>query len=134
MTMTTQMMSVREAITAGNDAFMHAFARSDAAQVAALYTANGQIFPPGSAVATGSQAIQAFWQAVMDMGITQAKLETVELEQYNDTAIEVGHYTLSGAGAQVMDTGKYVVIWKESGGRWQLHRDIWNSSQAGSTH
>ena len=128
--MATQLMSVREAITAGNDAFMHAFAGGDAAQVAALYTPNGQVFPPGSDVATGPRSIQAFWQAVMDMGITHARLETVDLEQHNDTAIEVGRYTLSGADGQVVDTGKYVVIWKESGGRWQLHRDIWNSSRA----
>jgi ketosteroid isomerase-like protein len=101
-----------------------------AAQVAALYTPNGQVFPPGNDVATGPQAIQVFWQAVMDMGITHARLETVDLEQHNDTAIEVGRYTLSGADGQVVDTGKYVVIWKESGGRWQLHRDIWNSSRA----
>jgi uncharacterized protein (TIGR02246 family) len=129
--MTTQLMSIREAITAGNDAFMHAFAGGDAAQVAAFYTPTGQGFPPGSDVATGPQAIQAFWQAVMTMGITHARLETVELEQHNDTAIEVGRYTLSGADGQVVDSGKYLLIWKESGGRWQLHRDIWNSSRAG---
>jgi uncharacterized protein (TIGR02246 family) len=126
------MMNVREAITAGNDAFMRAFSRGDAAQVAALYTPDGQVFPPGSDVATGPQAIQAFWQAVMNMGITHAKLETMELEPHSDSAIEVGRYILSGAGGQVMDAGKYLVIWKESGGHWRLHRDIWNTSRAGA--
>jgi ketosteroid isomerase-like protein len=63
------------------------------------------------------------------MGITAAKLETVEVEGYGNTANEVGTYTLQGAGSQVLDTGKYVVIWKQETGQWKLHRDIWNSSR-----
>jgi ketosteroid isomerase-like protein len=27
-----------------------------------------------------------------------------------------------------MDRGKYIVVWKDEGGKWKLHRDIWNSS------
>jgi hypothetical protein len=42
--------------------------------------------------------------------------------------VEVGKYTLSVAGGQVVDRGKYVVIWKQEGDEWQWHRDIWNSS------
>lgn len=128
--MTAQLQSVRDAITAANEAFMRAFDRGDAAGVAALYTPNGQILPPGGDAAMGLQAIQAFWQAVMDMGITRAELETVEVDQQNDTVIEVGRYTLRVAGGQPVDNGKYVVVWKESGGQWRLHRDIWNTSRA----
>lgn len=78
----------------------------------------------------GKQAIEAFWQGVMDMGIKNAKLDIVEVEQHGDTAIEMGQYTLSSADDQVMDTGKYVVIWKHEDGTWKLQRDIWNSSLA----
>ena len=129
--MTTQPVRVQAAIAAQNDVFMQAFARGDAPALAALYTSNGQALPPGGDIATGPQAIQALWQGAMDMGITNARLETIELEQYDDTAIEVGRYTLSAA-EKVLDTGKYIVIWKELDGRWRLHRDMWNSSRAGS--
>jgi ketosteroid isomerase-like protein len=27
-----------------------------------------------------------------------------------------------------VDQGKYIVIWKQDGGQWKLHRDIFNSS------
>ena len=64
----------------------------------------------------------------MDMGIKTARLETVEAEGYADTAIEIGKYTLSGEAGNIMDRDKYVVIWKQEGGQWKLHRDIWNSS------
>jgi uncharacterized protein (TIGR02246 family) len=125
---TEQMGPIREAITSANRTFMDTFARGDAAGMAALYTPDGQLLPTGSDVVAGPQPIQAFWQAVMGMGIKEATLETVEVEAHGDAAHEVGRYTLKGAGGQLLDQGKYVVIWKQVGGQWKLHRDIWNSS------
>jgi ketosteroid isomerase-like protein len=52
----------------------------------------------------------------------------VEVEGLGDTAIEIGELTLYGAEAQVLDKGKYMVIWKRQDGKWKLHRDIFNSS------
>src|SRR5438270_774133 len=120
---------VRQAIEAGNRNFMAAFARGDAAGMAALYTANAQLLPPNSDVVAGTQAIQAMWQAVMGMGIKEATLQTGEVEAHGDTAFEVGRFSLKGEGGHVLDQGKYIVIWKQEGGQWKLHRDIWNSSQ-----
>ena len=65
----------------------------------------------------------------MNMGVTAVNLETGEAEQYGNTAYEVGRFTLQGAEGQMIDAGKYVVIWKQEGGQWKLHRDIWNSSR-----
>jgi uncharacterized protein (TIGR02246 family) len=119
---------VRDAVAAANEEFMAAFNRGDAAGLAALYTENGQVLPTNSDVITGQEAIEAFWQAVMDMGITGAKVESVEVEGHGDTAIDVGKYTLHGAEGQELDHGKYIVIWKHQDGQWKLHRDIFNSS------
>ena len=119
---------LRGAIAAANESFMATFKRGDAAGLAALYTENGQVLPPNSDSVTGRQAIQMFWQAVMDMGIKEAKLEIVEVEGHGDTAIEVSIFSLMGEGGQVLDKGKYIVIWKQEDGQWKLHRDIFNSS------
>ncbi len=86
------------------------------------------LLPTGSDAVTGKPAIQAFWQGAMDMGIKGLGLEIVELEDHGSTAIEVGNYSLSSEGEEVIDRGKYVVIWKQEDGRWKLHRDIWNSN------
>jgi uncharacterized protein (TIGR02246 family) len=107
---------------------MAAFKRGDAAGLAALYTENGQVLPPNSDFVTGKEAIRGFFQAVMDMGIKAATLETVEVEGYGDTATEVGKLTLHGEEGQQLDKGKYVVIWKQEEGQWKLHRDMFNSS------
>ncbi|HEY7495946.1 MAG TPA: SgcJ/EcaC family oxidoreductase [Candidatus Tectomicrobia bacterium] len=120
---------IRAAIAAPIEQFMAAFSRGDAAGVAAVYTDDGQVLPPNSDVISGKQAIQSLWQEAMDMGIKVVKLETVEVENYGRTAHEVGKYILQGTAGQVLDAGKYVVIWKQEAGQWKLHRDIWNSSR-----
>ena len=119
---------IRDAIATANENFMAAFKRGDAAGMAALYTENGQILPPNGEFVTGKQAVQTFWQALMDMGIKEAKMEIIEVERLGDTAIEVSEFTLQGEGGQVLDKGKYIVIWKQEQGQWKLHRDIFNSS------
>ena len=122
----------RDAIEDANKDFMSVFAKGDAAGVAAPYTENGQVLPANVGIITGHVGIQGFWQAVMDMGIKSAKLETVEVEDFGETAHEVGRYTLLGAKEQVLDSGKYVVVWKKDGGHWLLHRDIWTTSMPSS--
>ena len=117
-----------DAIRAANDRFMDAYNSGDTEGLASLYTREGQILPPGSDVVTGKVAIQGFWQALLEMGIKSAKLETLELNEYTDTAVEVGKYTLSGEDDQVLDQGKYIVIWRQEDGQWKLHRDIFNTS------
>ena len=120
---------IRNAIMAGNEKLMAAASRGDATAMAALYTENGQVLPPNSDAVSGRQAIQSFWQGAIQMGIKAVKLETVEVENYGTTANEVGRFTIQGEGGQVVDSGKYVVIWKQEAGQWKLHRDIWNSSR-----
>ena len=119
---------VQAAIAAAVENFMAAFNRGDAAGLADFYTENGQLLPTGSDFITGKTAIQTFWQGAMDMGIKTAKLEAVETEGHGDTAIEIGKYSLRGETGNVLDNGKYVVIWKQEGDQWKLHRDLWNSS------
>jgi uncharacterized protein (TIGR02246 family) len=119
---------VRDAIAAANESFMAAFKRGDAAGLAALYTENGEVLPPNTDSLTGKEAIQAFWQALFDMGIKGIKLKAVEVESLGDTAIEVSKYTVHGEEGQELDKGKYIVIWKQKEGQWKLHRDIYNSS------
>jgi uncharacterized protein (TIGR02246 family) len=128
----TTATEVRAGIMAANETFMAAFSRGDAAGCAACYTEQGQLLPPNSDVIAGKPAIHTFWQGAMNMGITAAKLETVEVEDHGNTAIEGGKYTLEGAGGQVLDTGKYLVIWQQEAGQWKIHRDIWNSSRPAS--
>jgi uncharacterized protein (TIGR02246 family) len=106
-----------------------AVSRGDAAAIAALYTATGQLLPSNSEVVTGRAAIQKFWQGFLDSGIRAATLRTLEVEAHGDSAHEVGEYEVRDQAGKVLDRGKYIVIWKREGTSWRLHRDIWTSSQ-----
>lgn len=128
------MGEIRQAVDAGNRSFMDAFQRGDAAGVAACYTADARLLPPNGEPTGGTAAITSFWQGAMNMGIKAARLETVELETRGDLAIEIGRYTLTiepAPGTTVTDVGKYVVVWKNDGGTWKLHIDIWNTNAGG---
>ena len=125
----TPASDTRAAIDAANQNFMTNFGKQDSAGMASLYTGDGQLLPANSDVVNGGADIQAFWQGAFDTGLRQAVLETVELEDHGATAIEVGRYTLNADGGVLADQGKYIVIWKNEGGVWKLHRDIWTTSQ-----
>jgi len=122
------MSDVKAEIQKANARFGEAFRKGSAAEVAAAYTQGAMLLPPNIGVVEGAGSIQGFWQAVIDMGIKDVKLESVEVEAFGDTAFEVGRYSLFVEGGVEADHGKYVVVWKNDGGAWKLHRDIWNSS------
>ena len=123
------MSNVRAAIEAANEIFVANFNRHDAAGLAGLYTATGCIMPSNSDIVSGAENIQGFWQGIFGMGVKEATLDTIEVEDHGDTAIEMGRYTMKVNGGAVADQGKYLVVWKNDGGTWKLHRDMFNSSQ-----
>jgi uncharacterized protein (TIGR02246 family) len=126
--MSQSITKVREAITAAIEKFMAAYNQGDAAGLAALYTEKGQLLPTNSDFITGRPAIKKFWQARMNPGVNSVKLESVEIEVHEETAIVVGVYSVQGQENQVLDRGKYIAILKLENGQWKLHRDMMNSS------
>ncbi|SFH21076.1 YybH family protein [Pontibacter chinhatensis] len=126
--METTAVHVGGEIRAANEKFMQAFAEGNAAELANLYTDEGMLLPAGMEALSGKLAVQEFWQGAMNMGIKSVKLETVEVQPCENTAIEMGNYTLSGEGGSLVDKGKYIVIWHRQDGDWKLHKDIWNTN------
>jgi uncharacterized protein (TIGR02246 family) len=126
---------VRQAIEERNREFVSAYSRGDTAGIAALYTEDAKVLPPGGETVTGRPGIQQFWQAVRDMGVQAVTLNTLDVESSGDLAYEVGSATLKiqpAGGQAATDTIKYVIVWKrQAGGPWQLAVDIWNSNTPG---
>ena len=119
---------VRADIEAGDSKFIALLAKGDAAGLAAMYAAGGQLVPPNSDFVSGAPDIQKFWQGAIDAGIKNAKFTTLDVTARGDLAVATGKYEMSGADGKVLDNGKYVVVWKREGGRWKLLRDMWNTS------
>lgn len=120
---------VRARIVAANRTFMEAFNRGDTKVIGDLYTHDAQLLPANSDFVRGIDAIRAFWAGAVKMGLSDVVLDTIEVEAHGDTAIEVGRYTLQAPGGAIADAGKYLVVWKNDGRAWKLHRDIWTTSQ-----
>jgi ketosteroid isomerase-like protein len=91
-----------------------------------VYTIDARILPPGADLIEGRENIKGFWQAaVAGMNVQDAKLVSVNAHLAGDSVIEVGRAKLflpEGQSAEV----KYVVEWKQEGGAWKWHTDIWN--------
>lgn len=94
-----------------------------------IYTADARILPPGADLIQGRSQIKNFWkQAIVGLGVKDAKLSTVDAEAAGNTVVEVGRADLTLEGGQTLAV-KYVVHWKEEDGIWKWHTDIWNLNQ-----
>lgn len=108
--------------------WQHCFQQGNAAGMATLYTAAGQIMPAYSTAISGRPAIQAFWQGCFDMGICAMPRETAHFDWLANTVNEVGTYRFLDSQHRLLDVGKYVMIWKAHHRQWQIHCEIWTSN------
>jgi uncharacterized protein (TIGR02246 family) len=119
----------RSDIDALNATFMKGMETGDAALIASVYAPDARLLPPGSPAVTGGE-IEQYWQEALGQGVTGGVLKTVSLEERDDVAVEEGQYEVR-VGADVVETGKYVVIHRrQPDGGWRLGLDIWNSDSA----
>jgi ketosteroid isomerase-like protein len=117
-----------DSIQSANKLFMQRFEKAQFTQLAALYTHDGAVLPPNMETLPGREAIAGLWQAVYGMGIQSLSLNTLEVDDCGNMAVEVGQFELYSADRQLLDKGKYLVAWKQEEGEWRLFRDIFNSS------
>jgi len=103
---------------------------SDGTALAAFYTEDAALMPPGAWLVDGREEIAAFWQAAMDRGLVINSIVPDEIMQSGDQAIDIGTISLSapdGSGGMVDLSAMYTVMWQQgSDGVWRLHRDMWN--------
>ncbi len=119
---------VYDDIVAQEQAFMRAFEQQDVSRLASLYSSQAQLLPIYRPFVETKSEIERFWRGLMTLGIASVKLETLEVESYGDNAHEVGRYTIHLSDGDMIDFGKYVVVWKKERDQWLLHRHIWTTS------
>jgi uncharacterized protein (TIGR02246 family) len=113
-----------------NDAWTAAFNKGDAAAVAAMYTEDAYVLPPGAEMVRGRAAIEAFWrQAAHQLG--DAKLTTIDVLPLGlQAAREIGTVSLKTKTQPPQEIiAKYAVVWRKLGDKWKLATDIWNSNK-----
>lgn len=124
---TRELTSTHIGIATTNGHFMQAMNRGDVeGAVRDTYTTDARILPPGVPMVTGRDAITTYWKgAVQQLGIQTVELISMDMQPLGDGVYEVGRTVLTVKGGRRV-TGQYVVIWKQEGGKWRWHVDIWN--------
>jgi uncharacterized protein (TIGR02246 family) len=102
----------------------------NAEAVAALYTEDGQLLPPGPAVVNGRSAIKDFWAADIAASNMSFAITADTTGVGGDWAYRSGSWRAMGADGATAATGKYLEVWRRTPDGWQLHRDIWNVDEA----
>lgn len=115
----------------GNE-FEAAVESNDPAALAALYTEDAVLLPPGAERVEGKQGIQSTFAEWLDADPTasiELTADKVEVAESGELAYEIGTAQVSGTGpdgAAYDETGKYLVVWKRVDGEWKTAADSWS--------
>lgn len=124
--------SAEQQIRKTDQEWVAAVAQKDPNAIAQFYTENGAILAPGAPIAEGRDAIAKAWKGFVGMKDFHLDFRPTKIDvaSSGDMAYEIGAYTLSFRGEKgaVQDEGKYVVVWKNTGGQWKAAADIFNSN------
>lgn len=119
------------------DAFVAALEVGNAKAASASYTVDARLLAPSAEVFRGREAIERFWRAGVDTGISDVRLETIELVRLSGLAYEIGQYTLGLRpvdGIPIVESGKYVRIHEQQAdGSWLWAVEMFNP-EAASAH
>ena len=114
-------------------AFVAALAAGDATAASAAYAVDARLVPPATGLVQGRAAIERFWRAGLESGISEVELDALELERRDGLAYEIGRYALwlhpSDARA-VVDRGTYVLVHELQGdGSWRRAVEMFSPSE-----
>jgi len=112
-----------------DQAWQKAYNAGDAAALAALYTKDAKLMPPGAEPASGSAAIQAFFTKDIAQGAKNT-LTTGDVVGSGDFALATGGWVAKTPDGKHLDHGQYMTLYKNVDGGWKIYRDTWNSSMA----
>ena len=113
-----------------DDKFAEAFNMGDAAAVAAMYTEDAYVLPPGAEMVKGRNAIEALWRANMQQ-ISDVRCTALDVKPLGRNAVrEIGTCSFKTKAQPPQDDSlKYAVVWQKERGQWKLLQDIWNTSK-----
>lgn len=109
--------------------FSQYYIAGDLASLVDSYTSDAKIFPTGSEILAGREAIEKYWRPNPQSKKLHHLLTPIEIIVDGDRATDYGYYEGS---TQYKDNppsdfrGKYLIVWKKIDGVWKIDLDIWN--------
>ncbi|WP_109511971.1 YybH family protein [Pseudomonas ovata] len=121
-------MSLKDQLQQAEHALADALATRNSQVVANLYTADARFLPDGGPTLKGRAEIAGFFDTLFKHGIVGGMFTTLEVDDHDHTASEIGEYQLFSESPQgqrlTAAAGRYLVIWKRIDTVWKLHRDV----------
>jgi uncharacterized protein (TIGR02246 family) len=117
------------AITAASRAFVEAYCQGDGDALAALYTEDAVLQPPGQVI-RGRDGIREFLAPKPGhecMGLT---IEPASLTVDGDVVVDRGTWSRTwreGEGEPQTETSHYLAVWvREDDGAWRMSQNMWH--------
>lgn len=119
------------AIRAITQAWVKAYNAGDAKAISGLYAEQAVLLPPGAPASKGNAAINTYFAKdtaeSAKAGVTFSIDPKSDVGISGDVAWESGTYAVKTKSGASVEVGKFLTVYKKSGGKWHIIRDIWNS-------
>ena len=100
-----------------------AYNDKDADALAALYTEDAQLLPPGATEVSGRDAIRAYFVSDIEKHWAKLTINGDSSGVGGDWAWRSGTWS---AESMPMSTGKYIAVWHRTADGWRMQKEIWN--------
>jgi ketosteroid isomerase-like protein len=98
-----------------------------------VYAADGVLMAPNVPIVSGHDDLRNFWRAMLQIPNLTLTFEPqrIDVSRSGDLAIDRGTYRLTGNpnGQQLDDSGKFIEVWRKTGGEWKVTANIFNSDK-----
>lgn len=122
------------AVLAVDQAWLKAYNSGDIDALAALYDERAVLLPPGAPAVSGRAAIHVFFAqdvaAMSKDGLAFSLGPRPDGGASGDLGWTSGTYAVKDKSGRVVDTGKYLSVFRRKNGKWLYVRDTWNSDAA----
>ena len=123
-------VAARTLIEAKNRQFTEAHITGDSAFLVNIFTADAKVFGPNAPVVVGRTAIAKLNAEYVQLGIHEFREATTALYGNAEYLVDEGTYYMRYGAANTVEEGKYINVWKQDGGEWRIHSNIWNTNAA----
>ena len=117
----------KNAVAQQGQRFVEALKKGDTNMIGSLYASDAKIMDYGSPSITGTENIVGHYVTLLQDSITDMRFNTLGVWGNQSVIIEEGTLEVSKTNGQVVDRGKYLVVWKKVDNEWKIFRDMYNS-------
>lgn len=118
---------VKASLDSMNKSYDGRFRDSTTAYFAARYTQDACVFAPNMERVCGIDAITKFYWWDGNSQTTTLDIKGEEVSGTATEVTEVGIYRVIDDEGTQLDAGKFMALYRNDGGAWKVHREIWNS-------